>query len=255
MVDTQGFAEQLGSSNTFRCSMAKVHCFLVEGVDRQKTAIKWKLEHNKTEMSATGGGPNTMYSFNELEETIIRILSLERAVNHNGVVFGIQSSGISTKSTSADDVQGIIPCDEERNVEEIAVNGEPMLDNTPRERSVKRPSNIRGRERANKRNIRKVMLENQTADLCEIKRHVSDCARYARKSYFLYEKRLQLEENKFNFKKHMMLQKEKYRAKQLQYQMQLLQYKKQKLNFKMGRITDTKDADDDSKSTQDDSDE
>ncbi|XP_062540733.1 uncharacterized protein LOC134208802 [Armigeres subalbatus] len=46
----------------------------------KKLQLRRKLQHNKTELTATGGGPNSLHSFNDLEETIIRLLSLERAV-------------------------------------------------------------------------------------------------------------------------------------------------------------------------------
>lgn len=123
---------------------------------------------------------------------------------------------------------------------------------------------VRGRGRATKRNYRKVLLEKQTDDLSKMNRHVSDCARYSRKSYALHEKRLaietkrfHLEEEKFRFKKEMLLEKQKQQSQQLEYQLQLLQYKKQKLDFEMGRTTaGSTDAQDDHGETDlDDSDE
>lgn len=117
------------------------------------------------------------------------------------------------------------------------------------------------RVQATKRNFRKVLLENQTEDLSKIKRHVSDCARYARKSYDLHKDRfaielkcLHLEKEKFNFKKQMMLEKQNHRSDQLQYQMLLLQYKKQKLAFEMERTT-VDVHEDNQKSNEDDSDD
>lgn len=101
MVDAYGFTEQFGSSHSFCCSLAKGKlnrvfqtirntfyakplCFLLQVWTDKKLQIKHKLQHNKKELRATGGGPNTLKSFNDLEETIIRLLSLETAVNHNG---------------------------------------------------------------------------------------------------------------------------------------------------------------------------
>ncbi|XP_065094520.1 uncharacterized protein LOC135715036 [Ochlerotatus camptorhynchus] len=117
----------------------------------KKLQIKHKLQHNKKELRATGGGPNTLKSFNDLEETIIRLLSLESAVNHNGSVFGT------------------LPCVEEPRVTE----NEPMHDDAARadETEGGLPA-VRGRGRATKRNYRKVLLEKQTDDLSKMNRHV-----------------------------------------------------------------------------------
>lgn len=39
---------------------------------------------NKAEAKATGGGPNKMHSFSACEEAIINLLSLDKAVDHDG---------------------------------------------------------------------------------------------------------------------------------------------------------------------------
>lgn len=154
--------------------------------------------------------------------------------------------------------------DENQNLAEVSAgepqaieDEEPTRDNAAREDEARGQSNGRGRGRGRttKRNFRKALLEKQTDDLCKIKRHVSDCARYARKSYDLHEKRFaletnrfELEEEKFRFKKQMILDKEKNRNQQLDYQLQMLQYKKQKLDFEMRRkseIPEVRDESDD----------
>lgn len=50
----------------------------------QKAKAKQKLRDNKIEVMATGGGPNKMHSFSANEEAIINLLSLDKAVDHDG---------------------------------------------------------------------------------------------------------------------------------------------------------------------------
>ncbi|XP_062541677.1 uncharacterized protein LOC134209684 [Armigeres subalbatus] len=172
----------------------------------KKLQLRRKLQHNKTELTATGGGPNSLHSFNDLEETIIRLLSLERAVNHNGSVFGTQlASGQAPGSSGIDENQNL--AEVSAGEPQASEDEEPTRDNAAREDEPRGQSNGRGRGRTTKRNFRKALLEKQTDDLCKIKRHVSDCARYARKSYDLHEKRFALETNRFE------LEEEKFRFK------------------------------------------
>ncbi|XP_058827147.1 uncharacterized protein LOC131687115 [Topomyia yanbarensis] len=68
----------------------------------KKLQLKRKLQHNKSELTATGGGSNTLHSFNDLEKTLNRLLALERTVNHNGSVFGkhpVQQSLVTNNNT------------------------------------------------------------------------------------------------------------------------------------------------------------
>ncbi|XP_062557093.1 uncharacterized protein LOC134221943 [Armigeres subalbatus] len=185
----------------------------------KKLQLRRKLQHNKTELTATGGGPNSLHSFNDLEETIIRLLSLERAVNHNGSVFGTQlASGQAPGSSGMDENQNLaeVSAGEPQAIEDE----EPTRDNAAREDEARGQSNGRGRGRGRttKRNFRKALLEKQTDDLYKIKRH------------------------------QMILDKEKNRNQQLDYQLQMLQYKKQKLDFEMRRkseIPEVRDESDD----------
>ncbi|XP_058818986.1 uncharacterized protein LOC131681904 [Topomyia yanbarensis] len=208
----------------------------------KKLQLKRKLQHNKNELTATGGGPNTLHSFNDLEETIIRLLSLERAVNHDGSVFGIQ---LPPSATEIDERPACVPCDDDPSEEPNVPGDESTHDNAVHDDAIRKgqpATRVRGR--MTNRNYSKVLLEKQTDDLSKMKRHVSDCARYSRKSYDLQgmrfeleKKRLQLDEEKILFKKRMLLEKQKSKSQQLQCQLQLLQYKKQKLDFEMGRTT------------------
>ncbi|XP_058827774.1 uncharacterized protein LOC131687696 [Topomyia yanbarensis] len=218
----------------------------------KKLQLKRKLQHNKNEAVATGGGPNTLHSFNDVEETIIRLLSLDRAVNHNGSVFGVQVPS----APASGECQVFVPCDEVPSEEPNVSEDDSVQDNAAHEGSLqdnaahKGQPAARGRGRSNNRNYRKALLEKQTNDLNKMKRHVSDCARYSRKSYDLQQqrfdlekKRFKLEEEKFHFKKQLLLEKQKYKSQQLQCQLQLLAYKKQKLDHEMGWTT-TADAQD-----------
>lgn len=218
--------------------------------------MKRKLQHNKTELKATGGGPNTQHSFNDLEESIIRLLSLERTVNHSGkmkyylanyldslffpqIGFIFGTAGPSASSAS----QSTIPGEEtdEPTLEPTFIE-EPTHEESNRENDTEDQPATRGRGRANKRNFRKVLLEKQTDDLCKMKRYVSDCARYARKSCNLHEKRLaleekrfHLEEEKFRFEKQVLLEKQNHKYELLQYHLQMLEFKKEKLDFERRR--------------------
>lgn len=98
------------------------------------------------------------------------------------------------------------------------------------------------RRRVNKRNYRKTLLEKQTKDLGKMKAYVSDCARYARKSFAIHqqrcaveEKRLSLDVEKFQFEKQMRLEELKQREQHLQLKLKTLELKKRKLDLQMGQ--------------------
>lgn len=42
------------------------------------------MAHNKREVNATGGGPNSMKILSPTEETVVKLLSLDKMVNHSG---------------------------------------------------------------------------------------------------------------------------------------------------------------------------
>lgn len=56
-----------------------------------KLKIKGKLAHNKREANATGGGPNTMKVLSPTEETVVKLLSFDRAVNHSGLYNNLEA--------------------------------------------------------------------------------------------------------------------------------------------------------------------
>ncbi|XP_065088050.1 uncharacterized protein LOC135709586 [Ochlerotatus camptorhynchus] len=160
-------------------------------------------------------------------------LQLKRKLQHNkneltGSVFGTQSS----PSPSAIGERQADRCVEDPIEEPRVTEDQPTHDSVTREDGRGQPATS-GRGRATKQNYRKNLLEKQTDDLSKMKLHVSDCARYSRKSYDLHKKRFELEmkrfqldEEKINFNKQMLLEKQKHKSQQLQ-------YKKQKLDFEI----------------------
>lgn len=46
--------------------------------------VKRKLQHNKTEVNATGGGPNRLMVLSAYEEAVVNLLSLEKTTDHAG---------------------------------------------------------------------------------------------------------------------------------------------------------------------------
>ncbi|XP_055626915.1 uncharacterized protein LOC129768980 [Toxorhynchites rutilus septentrionalis] len=195
----------------------------------KKLQIERKLQHNKKEMTAIGGGPNTLHSFNDSEDRIIRLCSLQTTVNKDGHVFEIQSFGVTDPSSSMvaeestlSDIEPSIKMDESFLVDAFHESG------TGRSKSP-----MSGRQRGTKRPYRETLLENQAEDLSKIERHVSDCARFARKCYELDEKRyelevkrLRLEVEKYNWEKKMMLEEQKNRNLQLELMKQILEIKR-----------------------------
>ncbi|XP_062538726.1 uncharacterized protein LOC134206998 [Armigeres subalbatus] len=208
----------------------------------KKLQIKKKLQHNQNEVRATGGGRNTQYSFNDVEEAIIRLLSLRRTVDHNGAIFGTQSStGLPNQEHNQELNDGPSPAGE---IELLRTSADLTNRSTRTSETENEHRSTRNRGRVNQRNYRKALLEKQTNDLKELKEHVSACARYSRKSFMVHEKRFgleqrrfQLEEEKFQFEKQIRLEEQKRWTKQLQLKRKILNYKRRKLDFEMGRTT------------------
>ncbi|XP_062700532.1 uncharacterized protein LOC134284944 [Aedes albopictus] len=140
----------------------------------KKLQLKKKLQHNSNEVRATGGGRNTQYSFTDLEEVIIRLLSLNRLVDHSGAVFGTPASPVA--STSRDQPRQISCNDDCQSDEGEPTRNEPSCQ--PEEVSARENGGERGdqptplRRRVNKRNYRKTLLEKQTKDLGKMKAYV-----------------------------------------------------------------------------------
>ncbi|XP_058449127.1 uncharacterized protein LOC131429095 [Malaya genurostris] len=65
---------------------------------------------------------------------------------------------------------------------------------------------------------------------------VADCARYSRRSYELQKERFALELEKFQFKKQVVLERQRFKNQPLEFIMQLLEYKRQKLDNDNNKI-------------------
>lgn len=49
-----------------------------------KLKVRQKLQHNKKEVNATGGGPNRLKTLSPYEEAVVDLLSLDKLTDHAG---------------------------------------------------------------------------------------------------------------------------------------------------------------------------
>lgn len=198
-----------------------------------KGKIKKKLANNKKEISATGGGPCRLQVLSPLEESVSRLLCFDVLFDKSNTGFGLSKrtstetnattavlpSDVTTNSTSIDqnidgqDIQidyvELIECAEE-------VSGTPL------------PSK---RKRKNTNLERHSLLETQTKYLERIEQNTKDCARYARKSY-------ELKQKKFKIWHEFQLDKQKYNKTNLQLKLRNIEYKENKLALEETRYRD-----------------
>ncbi|XP_062535366.1 uncharacterized protein LOC134204575 [Armigeres subalbatus] len=201
-----------------------------------KLKVKNKLAHNKREVTATGGGPNTIKVLSPTEEAVANLLLLDKMINHSGFVFGLPNN----TSSPPNPVQA--PSQPGRN---ISPPGSPLLSSTMVQQCMtidgdgpiegqgnlvteinnrgSKPS-ARKRKNMDDPDIRQKLLIEQTELMNKIVENTGECARYARKTFKLRE-----EESKN--RRRYLLQKEKDRKDMIQVQMEMLNYKKKKLEI------------------------
>lgn len=218
-----------------------------------KLKIKKKLVYNKREANATGGGPNTMKVLAPTEEAVVKLMSLDKTVNHSGTAFGLNrrpplptssnGHGSNQPSTSRSPPRSPQCSDmdfaeeEEQHVDEVGqTNDEETfeveaeeLEKTPRSNNIRSHSTPNSRQQKRKtenrdQDLRFDMLTEQTRLLKNIVEHTAECARYSRKMY-------KLREEEFNERKKYWLQKQKDKQDELNSKVQLLRYKKKKLDL------------------------
>ncbi|XP_055903247.1 uncharacterized protein LOC129939299 [Eupeodes corollae] len=69
-----------------------------------KFKIKKKKTENKTEIQATGGGPNRLHTFSNLEESVIGLLSIDASIDPPGIEFGQEEiQNMETNCTHVDE--------------------------------------------------------------------------------------------------------------------------------------------------------
>ena len=109
-----------------------IHIFQVWTDLKAKTKKK-KMENEK-EYKATGGGPNRIHVLTPLEETIARVINLERVINPPGRDFGIQSiedvvsaaEDISSESTELHNKENVAPATLESDANIEGTSGTPI---------------------------------------------------------------------------------------------------------------------------------
>ncbi|XP_062534185.1 uncharacterized protein LOC134203323, partial [Armigeres subalbatus] len=196
-----------------------------------KNSIKNKLAHNKREANATGGGPNAMKILSPMEEVVVKLLSLDKMINHAGTSYGLprrESPQAKSPPTSQPErhqhttfgspllsstLQGHLPNNEVEEAEETV----------DIEKTVNRSSK-RKRRNTDTRDDRLDLLVEQTENIKKIVEYTGEIARYTRKSY-------KLREDEARQRIESELRKEKARKDELEYNKQLLQYKKRKLDI------------------------
>ncbi|XP_021697308.1 uncharacterized protein LOC110675807 [Aedes aegypti] len=198
-----------------------------------KLKIKNKLAHNKREVNATGGGPNSMKILSPTEETVVKLLSLDKMVNHSVPAFGLpRQVGSAQTSQDTDQLHHISsPPGSPLLSSTLADENEP-IDEIIREERENEASNQQNASssRSSKRkhgamnDVREELLTRQTEYLKQIVENTTECARYARKAFKLRE-----EESKY--RRAYLLQKQKDRQSDLELKIELLKYKKQKLEI------------------------
>ncbi|XP_055918712.1 uncharacterized protein LOC129950818 [Eupeodes corollae] len=63
-----------------------------------KCKTKKKKTENKIEISATGGGPNRLHHFSDMEEAVVSLLDLNTCVNPPGREFGLETINTSDEN-------------------------------------------------------------------------------------------------------------------------------------------------------------
>ncbi|XP_065075289.1 uncharacterized protein LOC135699037 [Ochlerotatus camptorhynchus] len=201
--------------------------------------VKHKLAYNKKESQATGGGRNKMNVLSSCEEAVVKLLALDRTVNHSGSVFGIpqdepsshRSSHVSPsfrELLSSTPQQAMLPIPESPILNEDDQESE-NIENINTTNRIDRNGNIQLANKSHKRKkeeeeTKMGMLRKQTECMKTMADDARETARYTRKIY-------KLKEEHYKRKQEHMLAKEKQKSEELQFKMQLLKYKKRKLEF------------------------
>lgn len=199
-----------------------------------KLKVKRKLQHNQTEVKATGGGPNRLMILSTYEEAVGNLLSFQKTTNHEGNYqcftnsvnliitmflqtgpsfgFNVHSSPRPQPSNSHEDSS-----DDENDVDLGATGGDSA--EVPVARTPVTP------RRPTPRNYRQKLLEVQTD-------HLRELVENSRESLQLQRDALVLQKEKLKLKKECLARAEKQRADELQFQLQVLEYKKMKLDLR-----------------------
>ncbi|XP_055589423.1 uncharacterized protein LOC129741702 [Uranotaenia lowii] len=172
-----------------------------------KLKTKSKLLKNKKDLNATGGGPNNSTPLTACEEAVVGLLSLEKAVCHGGTVFGLTEGAC---------------LDEEASME--VESDQPILD-TPQAAST--PSS--SKKQVPKEAVE--LLRLQVGCLEGIKESAEQICRYSRKTFYLKEEQLKLQQKHIKRKHEHMLRIEQHKKEKLELKMEMLRYKKEKLDF------------------------
>ncbi|XP_055632535.1 uncharacterized protein LOC129773011 [Toxorhynchites rutilus septentrionalis] len=179
-----------------------------------KLKVKRKLTHNKRETEATGGGPNQTMLLTSIEEAVVNLLSLDRAIDQSGPVFGLP---IRESSSPNNTLEGLmIKPTPEQELNDIEYAGSSNDGQNKRKRTLRHTL----QDTDNRLN----MLEKQTKFLKQMAENSAETARYTKKIFKLKEE--EVKENQAY-----RLRKEKQRQDELQYNLQLLAYKERKLNL------------------------
>nr|XP_029712742.1 protein PRRC2C-like [Aedes albopictus] len=202
-----------------------------------KLKVKNKLAHNKREVNATGGGPNSLKVLSPTEETVVKLLSLDKMVNHSGPAFGLPRSATKSLKSPRDSHQhpssSEPPQLPEASEREFETAGEDRTDDEDdleieitNEQCASSSRGIK-RKRQNReagKDLREELLAKQTEYLKEIVEHTGEIARYSRKMHKQREEELKC-------RREYWLQKEKDRKSALELKIELLKYKKRKLEL------------------------
>ncbi|XP_036336630.1 uncharacterized protein LOC118746812 [Rhagoletis pomonella] len=198
-----------------------------------KSKTKKKMSQNKAEYRATGGGPNRLQSYTNIEEAIIGLLELDACVNPPGAEFGLDISDNqrldSPEPAPADENQP--PFDlETSNEDRNYVVGENTT-RTPRKKRCHKTERLRLLEAQT--NAQKAFYENVISNINEIKKSARETEKYAKRTYYLKKdstkELLQMKKEKLEIYKSEVMRKQQDRKAKLQLKVALLEMKKKML--------------------------
>ncbi|XP_055381861.1 uncharacterized protein LOC129612339 [Condylostylus longicornis] len=177
-----------------------------------KLKLKKKLAHNKKELNSTGGGLFKLAQLTAMDEGIINLLSLQKTVPHDAVVFGIdENSNFAPK---------------ERNLIDTPVNihevEEQEQDQQQQSTSAQQPSTSKRRRQES---YKQDLLVSQTEMLSKICDSMVQINKYAKRMSDAMEKKLKIYE---------CMQAKKESAIELK--MEIMELKKQAISLQISKM-------------------
>lgn len=193
--------------------------------------------HNAKELKSTGGGPNTLNQFSNLESEVIDLINLKTCCDPPGRSFGLKEN-----DGGENNIQNIIGDDirsnEDNDVTDITNSSGQALEFesiSPRPRSGKNKSSRRAnvgpltdermeflkRQTLNFEELKNGLTNDlqeiirikkeETTDLKEIKMYLKELCEYQRKIYYLKKDKFKLKKEKFDFYKAKVMKNQKDR--------------------------------------------